>query len=116
MAKEVKEPPEGGEKGLQSVAVSRRGFLKGLGTGTASLALTGVPVVLPPEVLGAPASAGVKEAVVKLNVNGAAYRLKVKSQPSPPRAGCEDRCRQGAGPSRREGRHHGCRRSRLSHS
>ncbi len=58
--------------------VSRRGFLKGVGTGAASMALTGVPIALPLEAEAA-LRAGTKEAVIRVNVNGADYRLKVKS-------------------------------------
>jgi aerobic-type carbon monoxide dehydrogenase small subunit (CoxS/CutS family) len=58
--------------------VSRRAFLKGMGTSAivATITTTSLPspsnaeTVLPP---------GVKEAVIQLNVNAKAYRLKVKS-------------------------------------
>ena len=66
------------DKGVGSLKVSRRGFLKGVGTGTVTVAMTGVPFVLPSESWGAQ-PAGVKEAIIRLNVNGADYRLKVKS-------------------------------------
>ncbi len=67
---------EGGSDG--PLKVSRRGFLKGMGTGAASVALTGVPVVLPREA-DAALRAGTKEAVIRLTVNGTDYRIKVKS-------------------------------------
>ncbi len=66
------------EKGAATMTVSRRGFLKGMGTSTVTVALTGVPFALPLEAMGAP-PAGVKEAIVQLQVNASAYRLKVKS-------------------------------------
>ena len=68
------------EKGSKesSIQFSRRGFLKGLGTGAASVAITGMPLILPPEAEAALPS-GAKEAVVQLNVNNRAYRVKVKS-------------------------------------
>jgi aerobic-type carbon monoxide dehydrogenase small subunit (CoxS/CutS family) len=60
------------------IKVSRRAFLKGMGTSAivATITTTSLPspsnaeVVLPP---------GVKEAVIQLNVNAKVYRLKVKS-------------------------------------
>jgi xanthine dehydrogenase YagT iron-sulfur-binding subunit len=61
-----------------SLNVSRRGFLKGLGTGAVSMAVTGVPVIPVPEAEAAVPS-GAKEAVIRLNVNEREYRLKVKS-------------------------------------
>jgi len=78
MDEREKEPKDEEENKAETMAVSRRGFLKGMGTGTVSVALTGVPFVLPPEAMGAP-RAGVKEAVVQLKINSSAYRLKVKS-------------------------------------
>lgn len=68
------------EKGSRvgSIQFSRRGFLKGLGTGAASVAITGMPLIVPPEAEAALPS-GTKEAVVQLNVNNRAYRVKVKS-------------------------------------
>lgn len=78
MDEEEKKPKKEEEKGAEAMKVSRRGFLKGMGTGTVTVALTGVPFALPPEALGAQ-PAGVKEAVVQLKVNASTYRLKVKS-------------------------------------
>jgi xanthine dehydrogenase YagT iron-sulfur-binding subunit len=68
------------EKGSKQsdMQFSRRGFLKGLGTGAVSVAITGMPLVLPPEA-DAALPAGTKEAIVQLNVNNKAYLLKVKS-------------------------------------
>lgn len=74
MNKKEQEPKE--EQSVMNV--SRRGFLKGLGTGAVSVAVTGVPIILAPEAEAA-VPTGVKEAVIQLNVNKRAYRLKVKS-------------------------------------
>jgi len=62
-----------------SFKVTRRGFLKGIGTGAISTAVTGIPVLVPSEAEGARIVKGVREAMVRLNVNGVDYRLKVKS-------------------------------------
>ena len=78
MDEEEKEPKNEDNKGSGAMAVSRRGFLKGMGTGTVGVALTGIPFALPPEAMGAPPK-GVKEKIVLLEVNATAYRLKVKS-------------------------------------
>ena len=79
MSKKEQEHQESENKEKQSgMNVSRRGFLKGVGTGAVSVALTGVPLVLPSEV-DAALAAGAKEAVVRINVNDTAYRVKVKS-------------------------------------
>ena len=74
MTKKEREPKE--EQNVMNV--SRRGFLKGLGTGAVSVAVTGVPSIMAPEAEAA-LPAGVKEAIIQLNVNKRAYRLKVKS-------------------------------------
>ena len=74
MSKKEQEPKE--EQG--GLNVSRRGFLKGLGTGAVSMAVTGVPVI-PVTEAEAAVPAGAKEALILLNVNKRAYRLKVKS-------------------------------------
>jgi len=71
-------PKEVKEGGSGSLKISRRGFLKGVGSGTIAVAMTGAPFPLPPDAEGA-LPAGIKEAVIKLNVNGDTYRLKVKS-------------------------------------
>jgi aerobic-type carbon monoxide dehydrogenase small subunit (CoxS/CutS family) len=78
MDEKDKKPKAEEEKGAGTMTVSRRGFLKGMGTSTVTVALTGVPFALPPEAMGAP-PAGVREAIVQLKVNASAYRLKVKS-------------------------------------
>ncbi len=65
------------EKG-SSLKVSRRSFLKGMGTGAVAATVTSLPTPFLP---GAEAALppGLKEAVIRLNVNDRAYRLKVKS-------------------------------------
>jgi len=58
--------------------VSRRDFLKGMGTSAVAATLTTAPIPLFPEAEAAlPAS--VKEAVIQFTVNSRAYRVKVKS-------------------------------------
>ena len=59
--------------------VSRRAFLKGMGTGAIAATMTSIPVPSVPEAEAA-VPAGLKEAVIQLNVNERLYRLKVKSQ------------------------------------
>ncbi len=66
------------QKKRNSLKVSRRGFLKGMGAGAVATTLTSLPGLPVPEA-GAEIPAGLKEAVIQLNVNGMAYRLKVKS-------------------------------------
>ena len=61
-----------------SLKVSRRSFLKGMGTGAIVTAVTSIPVPSPPEAEAA-LPAGLREAVIELNVNERIYRLKVKS-------------------------------------
>lgn len=73
--KKREDAPEGSRKSLK---ISRRGFLKGVGSGTIAVAMTGAPFPLPPDAEGA-LPAGVKEAVVRLKINGDAYRLTIKS-------------------------------------
>ena len=74
MTKKEREPKE--EQSVMNV--SRRGFLKGLGTGAVSVAVTGVPIIMASEAEAA-LPAGAKEAIIQLNVNKRVYRLKVKS-------------------------------------
>lgn len=78
MDKKEKKPEEVKEPEVKSLKISRRGFLKGVGSGTIAVAMTGAPFSLPPEAEGA-LPGGLKEAVVKLTVNGDTYRLKIKS-------------------------------------
>jgi len=66
------------EKKRHPLNVSRRDFLKGMGTTAVAATLTTTALPLPP---GAEAAlpSGVKEAVVQLTVNGQVHRLRVKS-------------------------------------
>jgi len=66
------------EKKHHPLNVSRRDFLKGMGTTAVAATLTTTALPLPPEAEAALPS-GVKEAVIQLNVNGLPHRLKVKS-------------------------------------
>ena len=75
--KEKRAPEEKKEK-RNSLKVSRRGFLKGIGASAVAATLTSFPALTVPEA-GAEIPAGLKEAVIQLNVNDRLYRLKVKS-------------------------------------
>jgi aerobic-type carbon monoxide dehydrogenase small subunit (CoxS/CutS family) len=70
--KKANEEEEGGPP-----KVSRRDFLKGMGAGALATTMTSLPA--PPVTEAAPLPAGVKEAVIQLQVNGKTYRPKVKS-------------------------------------
>jgi xanthine dehydrogenase YagT iron-sulfur-binding subunit len=59
--------------------VSRRAFLKGMGTSAIAATMTSMPVSSLPEAEAA-VPAGLKEAVIQISVNERLYRLKVKSQ------------------------------------
>jgi aerobic-type carbon monoxide dehydrogenase small subunit (CoxS/CutS family) len=58
--------------------VSRRSFLKGLGTSAITVTMTSFPIPSLPDA-AASLPAGFKEAVIQLNVNDRIYSLKVKS-------------------------------------
>lgn len=60
-----------------SLKVSRRAFLKGLGASAIATSMTSLPIPSPAEAAALPV--GLKESVIQLDVNGRAYRLKVKS-------------------------------------
>ena len=75
--KEKRIPEEKKEK-RNSLEVSRRGFLKGMGASAVAASLTSLPGLSVPEA-GAAIPDGLKEAVIQLNVNERLYRLKVKS-------------------------------------
>ena len=66
------------KKNRNRLNVSRRDFLKGMGTTAVAATLTTAALPLPPEAEAALPS-GVKEAVIQLNVNGQVHRLRVKS-------------------------------------
>jgi xanthine dehydrogenase YagT iron-sulfur-binding subunit len=78
MSEEEKEPKKERRKEKNGRRVSRRDFLKGMGTSAVAASLTAAPVPLLP---GAEAAlpAGVKETVIQLTVNEKAVRVKVKS-------------------------------------
>ena len=61
-----------------SLKVSRRGFLKGMGASAVAATLTSLPGLSVPEA-SATIPSGLKEAVIQLNVNDRLYRLRVKS-------------------------------------
>jgi aerobic-type carbon monoxide dehydrogenase small subunit (CoxS/CutS family) len=75
--KEKRSKEEKKEKGT-GVKVSRRSFLKGMGAGALATAMTSLPTSSLPEAEAA-LPAGLKEALIQLNVNDRVYRLKVKS-------------------------------------
>ena len=60
-----------------SLKVTRRGFLKEMGATTIATTMTSLPIPSLTEAVALPV--GLKEAVIQLNVNDRAYRLKVKS-------------------------------------
>lgn len=59
--------------------VSRRAFLKGMGASTVAATMASLPISSLPEAEAA-LPAGLKEAVIQLNINEKVYRVKVKSQ------------------------------------
>jgi xanthine dehydrogenase YagT iron-sulfur-binding subunit len=75
--KERKSKEEKRKKG-NPLKVSRRTFLKGMGTSAIAATMTTIPLPLLPNAEAA-LPPGVKEATIQLNVNAKAYRLKVKS-------------------------------------
>jgi aerobic-type carbon monoxide dehydrogenase small subunit (CoxS/CutS family) len=74
--KEKRLKEEEKEKG-GSLKVSRRGFLKGMGASALATTVTSLPIPALTEAAALPA--GLKEAVIQLNVNETLYRVKVKS-------------------------------------
>jgi xanthine dehydrogenase YagT iron-sulfur-binding subunit len=80
MSEKEKEKETKEQKGKRGspIKVSRRDFLKGMGTSAVAATLTSTALPLLPEAEAALPS-GVKEAVIQLNVNDRLYRLKVKS-------------------------------------
>jgi len=72
------EKPEEEEKAKRGyLKVSRRSFLKGMGASAIATTMTSLPI--PSIAEAVPLPVGLKEAVIQLNVNDRAYRLKVKS-------------------------------------
>ena len=78
MSERGKEPKEEKKKKGNPIKVSRRAFLKGMGTSAVAATLTATSLPMPPKAEAALPS-GVKEAVIQLNVNDRLYRVKVKS-------------------------------------
>jgi len=78
MEEKVKKPKEGKKK-EGTLKVSRRAFLKGMGASTVAATMASLPI---PSIAEAEAAlpAGVKEAVIQLDINEKVYRVKVKSQ------------------------------------
>jgi len=78
MSKKEKETKEEKRKRESPIKVSRRDFLKGMGTSAiaTTIAASSLPSASQAE---AAFPSGVKEAVILLDVNAKAYRLKVKS-------------------------------------
>jgi xanthine dehydrogenase YagT iron-sulfur-binding subunit len=78
MDKQGKKPKEDKEKGRDPLNVSRRAFLKGMGTSAIATSIAASPLSLPSSAEAAPPPA-LKEAWIQLNVNDKIHRLKVKS-------------------------------------
>jgi len=78
MDKQGKKPKEDKEKGKNPLNISRRDFLKGMGTSAIATSITTSPLSLPSTAEAAPPPA-VGEAWIQLNENDKTYRLKVKS-------------------------------------
>jgi len=78
MDKQEKKPKEDKEKGGNPLNISRRGFLKGMGTTAITTSITISPLSLPSIADAAPPPAA-GEAWIQLNVNDKTHRLKVKS-------------------------------------
>ena len=78
MEKERDVSTSGEEQGTGKLRVSRRGFLKGMGVGTAAAAMA-TAMVPQLEAETAPLVKGIREAVIVTEINGKKYRLAVKS-------------------------------------
>jgi len=78
MEEKVKKPKEGKKK-EGPLKVSRRAFLKGMGASTVAATMASLPIPSIPEAEAA-LPAGVKEAVIQLDINEKVHRVKVKSQ------------------------------------
>jgi xanthine dehydrogenase YagT iron-sulfur-binding subunit len=78
MDQQGKKPKEEREKGKNPLDISRRDFLKGMGTSAIATSIAASPVSLPSIADAAPPPA-VREAWIQLNVNDRTHRLKVKS-------------------------------------
>jgi aerobic-type carbon monoxide dehydrogenase small subunit (CoxS/CutS family) len=78
MDKQEKKRKEDKEKGKNPLNISRRDFLKGMGTSAIATSITTAPLSLSSIAEAAPPPA-VREAWIQLNVNDKTHRLKVKS-------------------------------------
>ena len=78
MDKQEKKPKENKGKVKNPLNISRRDFLKGMGTSDIATSITTSPISLPSSAEAAPPPA-VREAWIQLNVNDKTHRLKVKS-------------------------------------
>jgi aerobic-type carbon monoxide dehydrogenase small subunit (CoxS/CutS family) len=78
MEKQGKKSKEDKEKGKNLLNISRRDFLKGMGTSAIATSIATSSLSLPFSAGAAPPAA-VKEAWIQVNVNDKIYRLKVKS-------------------------------------
>ena len=78
MDKQGKKPKEEKEKGKNPLNISRRDFLKGMGTSAIATSITTSPLALPSSAEAAPPPA-VREAWIQFQVNDKTHRLKVKS-------------------------------------
>ncbi|MBI4526066.1 MAG: 2Fe-2S iron-sulfur cluster binding domain-containing protein [Deltaproteobacteria bacterium] len=73
-----KKPEEQNKDENQQVRVSRRDFLKGMGTGAIAAGIRTAEAVSPAEAEAA-LPPGIKASVINLNVNGHPYRVRVRS-------------------------------------
>ena len=78
MDNQEKKPKEEKEKGKNPLDISRRDFLKGMGTSAIATSIAASPLSLPSIADAAPPPA-VREAYIQLNVNDRTRRLKVKA-------------------------------------
>jgi aerobic-type carbon monoxide dehydrogenase small subunit (CoxS/CutS family) len=78
MDPQEKKPKEDKEKGKNPLNISRRDFLKGMGTSAIATSIATSPLALPSTADAAPPPA-VREAYIQLNVNEKTHRLKVKA-------------------------------------
>ena len=78
MAEQEKKPKEDKEKGKNPLDISRRDFLKGMGTSAIATSIAASPLSLPSAAEAAPPPA-VREAYIQLNVNDKTRRVKVKA-------------------------------------
>jgi xanthine dehydrogenase YagT iron-sulfur-binding subunit len=78
MDEHEKKPKEDKEQGIKLPNITRRNFLKGMGTTAIATSITLSPLSLPSVTDAAPPPA-VREAWIQLTVNDKTHRLKVKS-------------------------------------